>query len=261
MKSARFTAGHFFQKTIGIPLLLILPFGCGGSEAPGPGEHLALQTGEPTVVVHFRGPDADDNMPEALHGLENTASGRFHIPVEPPEDPLLQLAAEADGNGLLMLLVLERGETFTGTRDHLIVWTDSTGLPLRVEPETGLELFSDSLWALPRTRQNTVLQLITLFKPDLVLQQIGPADQIMETVRFWNEAGEENNITACFYSMPDHSGNHRGWGAFAGRGVMDSQVSGMYTADFQATLYLLAGLEWNGIGYPALHTFVLSEDQ
>lgn len=261
MKSARFKAGHFFRKAIGLPLLLIIAPGCGGSEPPARRGDIALQAGETAVLVHFQGMDGAESMPEAVYGLDNTASGRFHVPSDHPGDPLLKLAEAADENGLLLLLVLDQNQTFTGTRDHLIVWTDSTGLPVRVEPETGSELFSDSLWTDPRTRQNTILQLITLFKPDLVLQQSGSSGGIVETIRFWGEAGEESGVTACFYSMPDLTEGRRGWGVFTGRGVTDDIIEGMYPEDFQATIYLLAGLEWQGIGYPALQAFTLSEDQ
>ncbi len=261
MKSARFTAGHFFRKTIGLPLLLIIAPGCGVSELPARRGDMALQTGETTLVMHFQGAEGTESMPEAVFSLENTASGRFHLPSEHPGDPLLKLAEAADQNGLLMLLVLDQYQSFTGTRDHLVVWTDSTGLPVRVEPETDSELFSDSLWADPRTRQNTILQLIALFKPDLVLQQSGSGGGFVEIIGFWSEAGEENGVTACFYSMPDFTERRRGWGVFTGHGVADDIIGGMHPEDFQATIYLLAGLEWQEIGYPALQAFTLSEDQ
>ncbi len=261
MKSARFNAGHFFSKAIGLPLLPLLLFGCQGSPpAPGRGG-MDLGTGETAVLIHFQGAGGTGNMPEAVHGFSSTASGRFHPPIEQPGDPLLSLAEAADESGLLMLLVLNDGEVFKGTRDHLIIWTDSAGMPVRVEPETGPEMFTDSLWADPRTRQGTILRLIGLFKPDLVLEQISDNDHIIETIEFWNEAGEGNDITACFYSMPDPSVNHRGWGVLAGRGVTNHRIRGMFPGDFQATLFLLAGLDWHGVGYPAMQAFTLSENQ
>ncbi len=206
---------------------------------------------------------ADDLMPEAVADLMMTAGGRFFASENSESDFFLSIAQELDRSGKLLILVLPEEISFSGLRDHLIIWTDASGIPVRMEPQLNSELLSDSLWENPVLRQQTILELINFFKPDVILQIIPEAQCCADVTEFWSEYGSVNNLTIALYTSPIQESNFRGWGVFTGRGVQSRLLEGMDIQGFFATLRLISGVNWEntGSGYPAMQAFYITETE
>jgi len=186
MNSARFTAGHFFTRTTVILLTVVIAGGCGGRTGSLPVEDSITGGGETIVLIEFPEGFRADRMPEGVLGPDDTAAGRFCSIDDPTDGNLIREFAEAaDSSGLLILAVLREGQSFTGTRDHLTIWINEAGAPVRIYPEMETGLFADSLWLDPVIRQSTILELISFFKPDVaVISMTGP-ERCPEITAFW----------------------------------------------------------------------------
>ncbi|MCK5842961.1 MAG: hypothetical protein KAH31_12375, partial [Candidatus Sabulitectum sp.] len=143
------------------------------------------------------------------------------------------------------------------------IWINSDGIPVEVMPEIDSELLSDSLWRDPVVRQETILQLIHFFKPDMILQMVPNAEASVSVVDYWSENSIENNFTVALFSYPDAENRNRGWGAFTGVGINNRLLEGMDIQGFMATVKLIAGMNWNspGCGYPAMQAFYATETE
>ncbi len=115
----------------------------------------------------------------------------------------------------------------------------------------------------PVIRQETILQLVQFFKPDIILETIPERQSSTSVAEYWSENGIRNNITAALYSLPDRETNYRGWGAFTGKGIQMTLIEGMDVQGFAATVRLVAGIKWNspGGGYPAMQAFFTTETE
>ncbi len=258
-RSARFPTGHFFLTMMALMMVEALT-GCESKSVPLETE-LAPETGDISVVVCFSNGERDNSIPKAMAELPSTAAGQFLPPVGEKLDFFYSAISEADNAGKLLILVLPEGRSFTGSRDHLIVQIDSNGLPVAVIPDIVPEMLEDSLWDNPVVRQQTILQLISFLKPDMIFQVIPEAGSSLGVIKFWQEHAEQNNITVSLYSPPITENHYRGWGAFTGRGIENQTLKGMDMRGFAATVRLISGLEWNipNGGYPAMQAFYLME--
>lgn len=255
--SARLTAGHFFKQTL--VLLVLLSLSCnkqGAREEQEAG--LAISCEIPILIMV---PDAGDFQPESVMDKVHTAFGRFYPSLEEQVNPFKDIAAAADSEGMLILAILSSGMEWHGEREHLVIWLDSLGKPVMVQPEMNSELLADSLWTDPLTRQNTIAELIEFTRPDLVMEQLTESSMIEEIVDFWSAKGQIESMTACLYCMPDLDATYRGWGIFTGSSVTTSSIQGMSLNDFQATFLLLAELDWIETGYPVVSTFLQTESE
>ncbi|MCK5034705.1 MAG: hypothetical protein KAS73_02350 [Candidatus Sabulitectum sp.] len=260
--SARFNTGHFFLTAM-VVLFLGISAGCKSDKSPAAGEMALPETGDVQLLIQFSEYSPQDSMPASAVNLPYTASGWFYPSESNRTDYFQTMAGEADAAGKLLFLILLEGELFSGTRDHLIIWINSDGIPVEVMPEIDSELLSDSLWRDPVVRQETILQLIHFFKPDMILQMIPNAEASVSVVDYWSENTIENNFTAALFSLPDAGNSNRGWGAFAGVGIKNRFLEGMDIQGFMATFKLIAGMNWNspGCGYPAMQAFYATETE
>jgi hypothetical protein len=253
--SARFHAGHFFLLLV-TTLFAGLQTGCGNESVPRSTE-LLPETGDVSMVVFCPGDEHDNTAPLTVTEFPSTAAGQFLPSDEDGYDLFYSVVSEADSAGKLMILVLPEGESFSGSRDHLVIQIDSNGLPVAVMPNIVPEMLEDSLWDDPVVRQETILQLILFLKPDMILQIAPEAGSCVGIIRFWLENAEQNNITVSVYVSPVSEDQYRGWGAFTGKGIENRILEGMDLSGFAATVRMISGLEWNtpGGGYPAMQAF------
>ena len=261
---ARFNTGHFFLTAV-VVLLLGISVGCKSDKSPAAGAMTMTlpETGDVQLIIQFSEYSSQDSMPASAVDLPYTASGRFYPSESTRTDYFQTMAGEADAAGKLLFLILLEGELFSGTREHLMIWINSDGIPVEVMPEIDSELLSDSLWQDPIVRQETILQLIHLFKPDMILQRIPNAETSVSVVDYWSENTIENNLTVALFSLPDAEDHNRGWGAFTGVGIENRLLEGMDIQGFMATVKLIAGMNWNspGCGYPAMQAFYATETE
>jgi hypothetical protein len=254
-KGARFHAGHFFL-TLTALLLTGVQTGCGNRSIPR-GTELMPETGTISVVVFCPVSGHNNAVPRAVTEFPSTAAGQFLPSDKDVHELFYSIVSEADSAGKLLILVLPEGESFTGSRDHLIIQIDSTGLPVAVMPDIVPEMLEDSLWDDPIVRQETILQLILFLKPDMILQIAPETGSGAGIIRFWLANAEQNNITVSLCVLPVADDQRRGWGAFTGRGIENRILEGMDLSGFAATVRMISGLEWNtpGGGYPAMQAF------
>ncbi len=259
---ARVNTGHFFLTTV-LVLLLGASAGCRSDKSHAADAMTLPETGDVQMLIQFSEYSPQDSMPTSAVDLPYTASGLFYPSESNRTDYFLTIAGEADTMGKLLLLILPEGELFSGTRDHLIIWINSDGIPVEVMPEIDSELLSDSLWRDPVVRQQTILQLVHFFKPDIVLQLAPKAETSISIVEYWSRNSIENNFTVALYVSPAAEDHVRGWGAFTGVGIQNSLLEGMDIQGFMATVKLIAGMNWNGpgCGYPAMQAFYATETE
>ncbi len=245
--------------------LLMVNTGCNSDSNVYQRQSTSLpETGETAMLIKFTAsPSPDDSMPEAVTDLLETAGGRFYASESTESDFFLSIAQELDRTGKLLILVLPEETSFSGLRDHLIIWTDSSGIPVRMEPQLNSELLADSLWENPVLRQQTVLELINFFKPDVVLQIVPEAQCCTDITEFWSEYGSDNDLTVALYTPPVETNNFRGWGVFTGLGVQSRLLEGMDIQGFFATVRLISRVNWEntGSGYPAMQAFYKMETE
>ena len=262
--SARFTAGHFF-KAVTFTLLAFLTASCSSEDQNLEPQHVTTgiipDSEETTILVRFPQGDMTDGMPESVTVLEHTAGGRFYPLSSTGDMVFMSLAEQADQSGLLILAVLPEGFEFTGTRDHLLVWLDADGAPSRVEPEMTSDLLADSLWTDPLTRQQTIVDLASFSRPDIVLQWLPEQGVASQVVNFWGSEGVAQGFTAALYTSPTEQQSSRGWGVFTGIRVCGDVIQGMTLEDFHATVLMSAGLDWYDKGYPAMEAFTQVENR
>lgn len=253
--SARFCAGHFFH-TVLLFLTLWTVAGCNNNR-PTRGNALETpETGEITILIQFAETPSKILMPEAVADLPSTAGGRFHH-AQADCDCFRTILEAADNAGKLLIVIIPEGEQFSGSRDHLVIWIDSSGIPAEVSPDLDSDLFADSLWENPVIRQQTIIELTDFFKPDMVFQFIQNQRSSFAVTRFWSEHGTENSTTVAIYVSPAIDASHRGWGILTGKGIRNGLLEGLDTPGFTATVKLIAGMNWSsdGCGYPAMQAF------
>jgi hypothetical protein len=239
-----------------VPVLLSAVTGCGKHSVPASMTIPVPETGEVSVLIQFHDATPAVSMPPATQ-LPSTAGG-FFLPSENTQFDLFRsIALEADSAGKLLVLVLPEGESFHGSRDHLVIQMDSSGVPAVVEPGIDSEFLRDSLWINPVQRQRTILELIHFLKPDIVLQVVPGTNSSAEILNFWQERTAFENITVSMYLPPDSKTGYRGWGVFTGRGIENRLLEGMDIKGFASTVRMISGLEWNTPegGYPAMQAF------
>ena len=258
--SARFNAGHFFKQALAVQVFLLLLLSCTDKENTANADSSLIECTCDTPVL-IRVPCSEDFLPEAVEDIENTSFGRFFPASEGSDDPFHRIAAQADSAGMLILAILQEGMEWSGNREHLVIWLDSLGVPVLVQPEMNSSLLADSLWTDPLIRQNTIAELIEFTRPDIVMEELTESSRIEEITAFWSRTGQEKNITACLYCMPDHDKMFRGWGIFTGNCISGIKIQGMAVNDFHASFLLLAELEWIETGYPVLSTFLQMESE
>ena len=261
-QGARLNAGHFFLTAMF--LLFLGSFnGCGSDNATGNQARTLPETGAVTMVILFSESGSLDSMPEAAADLPSTASGYFY-PSDSVEIGLFRsLAIEADSTGKLLMCILPEGEHFAGSRDHLIINTDSSGIPVSVEPGLNSDLLSDSLWRNPVVRQQTILQLVHFFKPDMIFQIASETESSLMITEFWSVHGIANDISVALYAYPVTEIRYRGWGAFTGKGIRNGLLEGMDMKGFAATVRMISGMDWCSPdqGYPAMQAFYAAENE
>lgn len=254
-RGARCNAGHFFRKILPAAFLAGLLTGCGGDPAEAGSLEFPASEGIP-LLVEFCGNGGQPGLPESLDSLENTSWGRFHIFEEEPFDLFPFVFDRADSSGLLIFAVVPESLSLNGARDHLVILTGPSGIPVGTIPEMDPAFTAESLWEDPMVMQETLVELCDFFKPDIILIRMEAPPCINDMVQFWSRMPS----TTCFYQPPDWSGN-RGWGAICGEGIAGGPIDGMTPADFLATVLMTADLEWYGTGYPSMQVFTQSETE
>ncbi|MCD4707966.1 MAG: hypothetical protein K8S62_09535 [Candidatus Sabulitectum sp.] len=260
-QSARFHAGHFF-RTVMLSLTLWAAAGCDDNMTTRGNARELTETGELTVLIQFAGTPFGNSMPEAVADFPSTAGGRFHA-AQVDFDCFHTIIEAADNAGKLLMVIIPEGEQFSGSRDHLVICIDSRGIPAEVSPFLNSDLFTDSLWEDPVVRQQTILDLVAFFKPDMVFQFIQKQRSSPGVTQFWSEHGTENNTTVAIYASPAEDGSYRGWGIFTGKGIRNGLLEGLDVPGFTATVKMISGMDWNnnGHGYPAMQAFYATETE
>jgi len=242
--------------------LLLAGNGCSGHLSPENTGRLVSDTGDIAVLIEFAAPVSRDTMPEAAANLSNTSCGRLHQ-ADQTHSSIMTIAEQVDSSGKLMMLIIPEAVQFSGERDHLVIWTDSTGVPVLVSPELDQALLSDSLWDDPLERQRTILYLVNFFKPDVVIEFVPESESSFEVTEFWSSNAVLNNMTVALFVPPSEDESYRGWGAFTGKGILTGILQGMDIQGFFATMQIISKLNWNSgdRGYPAMQAFQVRETE
>jgi len=254
VKSARFKTGHFFRKKHHALLVSLIFAGCRGEPDLSRVEPEIPAPDGITVLIELAGENLQTVVPEEFGEVENTSWGRFHVIDQEPFNLFSDVFQASDQRGLLILAVVPEGVELHGTRDHLIIRTGPSGVPTGTEPSMDSGFTAESLWTDPVTAQETLIELIEFFKPDIVLVRLATSESILEIARFWST----RPFVTCIYCSPDWI-DYRGFGVFCGKDVAHGVVRGMTPSGFRATVLMVAGLDWRNTGYPAMEPFTRSE--
>lgn len=254
--SARCKTGHFFHKLLIFSLVVLAGAGCNSEQTPSLETMELPKTGATAILIQFQDISTDGSMPEAAADLASTSCGRIHA-IQENINCFRMIAEEADSSGKLLFLIIPEAEHFSGIRDHLVIRINSSGVPVEVSPELDLGLLADSLWDDPIIRQQTILDLVFFFKPDIVLQIVPESRSSLNVTEFWSEHGAYSNITVALFALPSEGGRSRGWAIFTGKGIQNGLLEGLDIRGFITTFQMISGLNWNKdvSGYPAMQAF------
>lgn len=200
----------------------------------------------PIIIVNFGELTPSPDLPWIITEGGEHISGAMLMPEEletilSTEQELIQEAVE---NDMLLAVISDRYFSHDLSRDHIQIWTDKTGNTVSI-PSVLAEEFDDSLWKNPLEKQKILLDLLNLYKPDLIL--INPVcskvTTVLQIADYWTDPEILSHFTVILYSLSD-TNEYRGWAVIAGEQINGTTPLGLTASGMFTTIKLLAGLQW-----------------
>lgn len=200
----------------------------------------------PMIIIHFRETEISSSLPWDISSDRSDVSASMilsgNVEIITENNRLIREALE---NNMLLAIVSDSCITHPITnRDHIQIWTDSTG-SVKALPEEILDEIPNSEWLSNSRRHYILLQLFDNYKPDLILMdfRIPDASAALRTAQYWTTADILSLYTVVLFRLSDRP-DERGWCAFAGKRINGSTPRGLTEEGLFSTIRLLAGIRW-----------------
>lgn len=247
-----------------ILVLLLIIAGCGGKVEISDN---ADSDYSPIVIIQFRDIGISPRLPWDISSGRNNVSASMLIPdTRSPRARFPrnnQLVIEALENDLLVALISDSCLDYEINRDHIRIWVDSSG-NVRSQPKELLDGISGTAWLNNTNRQDVLLELFDMYKPDLILMVFRIPDllSVLRISEYWTTPDILSRYRIVLFSISEDP-DIRGWCVFAGEGINGSTPSGITGGGLFSTIRLLAGLRWTDDlpgNVPALSIFEDTDD-
>lgn len=236
------------MEVILIRYILVLPLiiaGCGGnSEQP---DNIDSDY-SPVVIIQFMDTRISSSLPWDISSVGSSVSASILIPDTPnhrnDDRGNSQLVSKALENDLLVALVSDSCFDYEINADHIRIWVDSSG-NVRSHPEKLLDEITGTAFLNNSNRQDILLGLFDMYKPDFVLMvfRIPDVSSVLRISKYWTAPDILSRYRIVLFSIPENP-DTRGWCAFAGKGINGSIPRGITRGGLFSTIELLAGLRW-----------------
>ncbi len=249
-----------------ILVLLLVIAGCGGN-AEKPDN--ALSDYSPVIIIQFRDIGISCSLPWDISSGRNNVSTSVLIPdlrdtlsdVSVPENS--QIVSEALENNMFVALISDSCLDYEINRDHIQIWVDSSG-NVRSHPEELLDEIPGTAWLNNTSRQDVLLGLFDMYKPDLILMvfRIPDVPSVIQMAEYWTAPDILSRYRIVLFSISEIP-DTRGWCAFAGEGINGTTPSGITRSSLFTTIKLIVGLRWEDDlpdNVPALSIFENTND-
>ncbi len=200
----------------------------------------------PIVILNFRNLAPSPDLPWIIAERGDHISGAMLMREEPEiiqsqEEILIQEAVEKD---MLLSVISDMHLYYDLNQDHIQIWIDKTGNTVSI-PAGLIEEFEDSLWTDPLEKQDILLRLINVYKPDLTFINLeySKITTVLQIANYWTDSEILSQYTVILYSLPVTT-EFRGWAVIAGEQINGTTPFGLTAGGMFATIRLLAGLEW-----------------
>ncbi|MCK5116693.1 MAG: hypothetical protein KAR44_08840 [Candidatus Aegiribacteria sp.] len=223
-------------------VLLILTAGCKIEAEPrvsGDSDY------SPIIIIQFRETEISSSLPWDISSSHDIVSASVLFPDDnPPFQGTRQLVYEAIENDMLVALISDSCLDYQISGDHIQIWLDSSGT-VRSRPENILDKNLSSAWLENTSRQDILLGLFDMYKPDLILMEyrIPDASSVLRIAEYWTAPDVISRYMVVMFQLPGNP-RFRGWCGFAGEGINGSTPYGLTESGLFSTIRLLAGLEW-----------------
>lgn len=221
-----------------------LIIGCNDNEPPV--DTASEQEYTPIVILNFRNQAPSPDLPWSITERGNHISGAMLMMEESEttqsEEELLIL--EATENDMLLCVISDMYLYYDLDQDHIQIWIDSTGKTVSI-PQGLIEEFEDSLWTNPLEKQEILLRLISVYKPDITFINLeySSITTVLQIADFWTDSEILSQYTVILYTLPA-TPDYRGWAVIAGEQINGITPSGLTAGGMFSTIRLLAGLQW-----------------
>jgi hypothetical protein len=199
----------------------------------------------PIIIIQFRKTAVSSSLPWCISdGRDNVSAAvlfQDNNAVIPENSRLVHEALE---NDMLLALVSDSCLNYPISNDHIQIWIDSSG-SVQTLPEELLDKVSCSAWLDNTSRQDILLQLLDMYKPDFILMdfRIPDASSVLQIAEYWTAPDILSRFMVVLFCFPEDR-SARGWCAFAGEGINGSTPFGLTEFGLFSTIRLLAGLKW-----------------
>lgn len=229
-------------RYVALVLLLIIA-GCRSDEEPNVSDDSDYS---PIIIIQFRETGVSPHLPWDISSNRDNVSASMlfsdnnaYLFMENT-----RLVNEAIENDMLVALVSDSCLNYQISSDNIQIWLDSSGttqsLPVKL-----LDDIPGSAWLDNYSRQEILLGLFDMYKPDFILMdfRISDVSSVLRMADYWTSPDVLSRymvIMFCLSEDPDA----RGWCVFAGEEINGSSPFGLTENGLFSTIRLLAGLRW-----------------
>jgi len=200
----------------------------------------------PIIIIQFREVGISPRLPWDIPSNKDNISASMlftddntHLFMENS-----RLVHEAIENDMLVALVSDSCLDYQISSDHIQIWLDSSGA-VRSMPEKLLDEMPGSAWLNNSSRQDILLGLFDMYKPDLILMdfRIPDVSSVLRMAEYWTSPDILSRYMVIMFWLSENP-DARGWCVFAGEGINGSTPCGLTENGLFSTIRLLAGLRW-----------------
>ena len=223
-------------------MFLLLIAGCKRDVEPSDSGNLDYS---PIIIIQFHETEVSSSLPwDISSSRENVSASMLH-----PDDNLSipgnsQFVFEAIENNMLVALISDSCLDYQISGDHIQIWVDSSGT-IRSQPDKLLDESLGSTWLDNTSRQDILLGLFDMYKPDMILieYRIPNASSVLQIAEYWTAPDVLSRYMVIMFHISQNP-DARGWCAFAGERINGSTPYGLTESGLFSTIRLLAGLKW-----------------
>jgi len=199
----------------------------------------------PFIIIQFRDTEISSSLPwDISSGRENVSVSMLFPDNNVTYPGSRQLLHEAIENDMLVAIISDSCLDYQISGDHIQIWLDSSGT-ISSQPEELLDENLGAEWLDNTSRQDILLGLFDMYKPDLILMdyRIPDASSVLQIAEYWTVPDVLSRYMVVMFQLP-RDPDIRGWCAFAGERINGNTPYGLTESGLFSTIRLLADLEW-----------------
>ncbi len=223
-------------------VLLLIIAGCKGDAQPSDNGDSDYS---PIIIIQFRETEISPSLPWDISMNRDNISASVLLPDNNATfRESGKIVQEAIENDMFVALISDSCLNYQISGDHIQIWLDSSGTVISL-PDKLLDENLDSAWLSNTSRQDILLGLFDMYKPDLILMdyRIPDVSSVLRIAEYWASPDVLSRYMLVMFWLPEDS-DVRGWCVFAGEGINGSTPYGLTASGLFSTIRLLAGLKW-----------------